>query len=536
MMSDKTTPDSPKTAKPVRRVVIVGGGAAGWLTAGVLAAEFQGNSAQPLHITLVESPDVPILGVGEGTWPSMRMTLQRIGISEAEFIRTCDASFKQGTRFVDWRAPNTQYLHPFSLPPEYSQLNLANFWLAESQRGSQHLPAFAHSVTPQAAVIDAGRAPKQATTPEYAFNLNYGYHLNAGKFAELLRRHGVEALGVQHRLARVTEVVSDPGGDVQALQLDTGEQLAGDLFIDCSGSRSLLIGEHFRTPFISLKASLANDRALAIGVPYAKADAPIAPTTHSTALSNGWVWDIGLQSRRGVGFVYASEFSGEGAACEQLAAYLTKTAPHIKINEQDFRQLKFNPGHYESFWVQNCVAVGMAAGFVEPLEASALALVEQSAAFIAEQLPSDSQKMAPVARRFNQKMRYHWQGIADFLKLHYVLNQRASSDYWRTMGDRQSCSAALADKLLLWEQQPPWHEDAPRIDELFPSASYQFVLYGMGFMPQHLAATVSRPRLAAQWPRARQLMQDVHTKAVAMTQALETNRALLNKITAKANS
>ena len=188
-------------SKPIKKIVIVGGGSAGWLTAAVLASRFQHGEAG-VSVKLVESPDVRTIGVGEGTWPSMCATLRQIGLSETEFMRSCDASFKQGSRFVGWyEGRGESYYHPFSLPQGFSTINLAEHWL----EGNRDL-AFAHAVTPQVAACDSDRAPKQIQTPEYACNLNYAYHLDAGKFATLLQKHCTKRLGVRHVLDHMISV------------------------------------------------------------------------------------------------------------------------------------------------------------------------------------------------------------------------------------------------------------------------------------------------------------------------------------------
>ncbi|BFM12291.1 tryptophan 7-halogenase [Simiduia litorea] len=516
----------------IKNVVIVGGGSAGWLTAGVIASEHRLANASQLNITLVESPTLPAIGVGEGTWPSMRMTLQRIGISETDLIRECDASFKQGTLFVDWKDRDKvqRYYHPFSLPLEYASLNLASHWLNGRTPTSGSSPSFADYVTPQARVAELGLAPKQAVTPEYAFNLNYGYHLDATRFAKLLCKHVVGQLGVVHVQANVQKIEAAANGDVTTLILDNGQRLVGDLFVDCSGVKSLLIGSHYQTPFKSLKSTLFNDRALVVQVPYPIKDAPIASTTVSTALSEGWVWDIGLQSRRGVGYVYSSAHADESKAHSLLAEYLAKTAPSSSLSDADFRAISFEPGHYQQLWVNNCVAIGMAGGFIEPLEASALAMVEQAAAMIADQMPANRKLMDVVAKRFNEKMCYHWNSIVDFLKLHYVLSDRSDSQYWLDSRKLEFCSSALHERLSLWHQQPPWHDDAPRIDELFPSASYQYVLYGMGFKPDSMS--YSKHQFAQAVERAQRVVHANQKRLQGMVSALPSNRELINNIMA----
>ncbi len=509
--------------------MIVGGGAAGWITANTIAAECSAWDDPGLRVVLVESPNVPTIGVGEGTWPSMRMTLQRIGLSEDALVRDCDASFKQGTRFFGWSAGDSVdgYCHPFSLPVEYASLNPALHWLAQDGGAS-----FAQTATPQALVIERGLAPKQASAPQYAFTVNYGYHLDALKFAALLRRHAVDRLGVRHIAGNVERIDSHPDGDIAAVVLDTGERVEGDLFVDCTGQRALLIGEHFGRGLTSVKDLLFNDAAITVQVPYADPNIPIASATCATAQSAGWIWDIGLQSRRGLGYVHSRVHTGEDSALAALKSYIARTSPGADPHSLTYRTILFQPGYRTEFWVGNCVAVGLSAGFVEPLEASALALVEQSAAIIGQQLPRDRQIMEVVAKRFNSKMHYHWQRILEFLKLHYAISARDDSDYWRDNRTSASCPEGLREKLTLWRQQPPWHDDAPRIDELFPSASYQYVLYGMGFKPRYIGAGKVCDDQTRK--RAAEVFHNTRRKAQQMAQLLPPNRALLRSVAQRA--
>ena len=509
-----------------RKVVIVGGGTAGWITANVVAAECH-DWAEPLEVVLVEAPDIPTIGVGEGTWPSMRRTLQRIGIPERELIRTCDASFKQGTRYFGWsHGGGDEYIHPFSLPTEYADLNPARYWLRERGRA-----AFASFATPQAAVIEQGLAPKEASAPEYAFAFNYGYHLDAGKFAALLRDHAVARLGVQHLEGRIERIESRSDGDIAAVVLDTGARLAGDLFVDCTGQRALLIGRHCGVALTSVKDLLFNDRAIAVQVPYATPDAAIASTTLATAQAAGWIWDIGLQTRRGVGHVFSSDHTDDAAALRGLEDYVRASSPGTDPESLQWRTIAFEPGFRETSWDRNCVAIGMSAGFVEPLEASALALIEQSAAIVAEQLPRDRQVMDVVAKRFNERFRYHRGRVVEFLKLHYAISAR-EEPYWQAHRAAGSSPEGLEEKLLLWQQQPPWHDDAPRLDELFPSASYQYVLYGMGFRPRYdsLAGALYRRQRA----QADRIFAANRAKAAQAARLLPSNRELLVSIVARA--
>jgi flavin-dependent dehydrogenase len=510
--------------RAVKKVVIVGGGSAGWLTAGVIASHYDVQADDEFEVILVESPDVATIGVGEGTWPSMRATLQKMGVSETQFIRECDVSLKQGTRFDGWvTGENDHYYHPFSLPQGFGEIDLSRYW-----QKVRHKISFADAVCQQSQLCDRGLAPKTISTPEYAFNVNYGYHLNAGKFADLLQRHCVDKLGVRHVLDHVTGLHTRPNGDIEYVDTKESGPLHGDLFIDCTGFAALLIGQHYDIPTHSVSDVLFNDTALAVQVPYGGDDDPIASHTLSTAQSAGWIWNIALPTRRGVGHVYSSRFISDEKAQRELRNYLKPIVGKAEAEELVLRKISFQPGYRQEFWHRNCVAVGLSAGFVEPMEASALVLVEFSAKMIAEQLPATRDIMAICAKRFNQRFTNHWKRIVDFLKLHYLLNRREDSGYWEANRQVSSAPQSLRDLLLLWQHQPPWLHDAPHYDELFSSASFQYVLYGMGFATQ-----ATQPPLRGEdkiIDRANQLFRDNAHRAARLLQAQPTNRDLINKV------
>ncbi|GAC21826.1 tryptophan halogenase family protein [Paraglaciecola arctica] len=463
-------------------VVIVGGGTAGWLTAGIIAAKHCSvdNSASPstqqTEVILVESPDVKNLGVGEGTWPTMRDTLRQIGISERVFLSCCDASFKQGSKFVGWLDEGDEYYyHPFMAPAGYGSVSLAEHWSATPKDID-----FESWVSAQGTICEQNLAPKTPQMSEYAFALNYGYHLNAGKFVKMLHTHCVEKLGVQYIQGHVEHVLEDKNGDISEIVLASGQHVAGNLFIDCSGFAAILIGKHYQIPFQSKQHVLFNDTALALQVDHGSEDVPIASCTVATAQKNGWIWDISLQSRRGIGHVFSSDFSDVGQAEDALFNYV-KNDPFLAAQDITPRKIKFTPGHRDTFWHKNCVAIGVSAGFVEPLEATALVLIEKSAEWISEQLPRDRSAMTVLANRFNLLTLQRWQEIIDFLKLHYVLTNRTDSEYWRAHQQADSIPESLQDALALWRSQAPGVYETNQRFELFSSASKQYVLYGMGF-------------------------------------------------------
>ncbi|MDC8773427.1 tryptophan halogenase family protein [Roseateles albus] len=515
----------------VRRIVVLGGGSAGWLSAALLAAEHGGLEDGKLQISLIESPDAPAIGVGEGTWPSMRETLQRIGLRELDLLRDCDAAFKQGSRFDGWvngdvsdEASNKQadrYYHPFSLPQGHGEVDLVGAWL---HAGTEQ--DFASSVSPQPLVCDASLAPKQVTTPEFGGALNYGYHFDAGKLGVLLRKHATEKLGVRHVADEVTQVLTHENGDLKALQTRSHGAIEGDLFIDCSGLKALLIGQHYGIGLRSQQHVLFNDSALALQVPYSDTQGPLASVTIATAHAEGWTWDIGLPSRRGVGLVYSSAHTSREAAELALRQHIARSGGPAAAELPSPRHIPFAPGYRERFWHHNCVAVGLSSGFIEPLEASALALVELSAAMIRDELPATRADMTLVAKRFNEAFDYRWARIIDFLKLHYALNQRNDADYWREHRQAASMPERLGELLQLWRHRAPLRGDLFRVDEVFPAASYQYVLYGMGFKPQLPAPRANR--LA----QAQACFQQVSSASKRMLGGLPRHRDLIRHIQA----
>jgi len=507
-------------SKKIRQIVIVGGGSAGWLTAGILAAEHKTDCPEGLRVTLVESPDVNPIGVGEGTWPSMRDTLRKMGVSETDFIRECDASFKQASRFDRWitGADDDSYYHPFALPNGYGDVNLVSQWQALPTRRP-----YAEVVSYQARLCDHQRAPKQITTPEWAAVANYAYHLDAGKFGQFLQKFCTENLGVKHVLDHVTGVNPADNGDIASLETGANGQIEGDLFIDCTGFASLLLGRHYGIGFRSRKETLFCDTALALQVPYESENSPIASNTISTAQKAGWIWDIGLPTRRGTGHVYSGAHTTDEDAEMALRAYIKSSGGDSDCGT--VRKISINPGHREIFWHHNCVAVGLSAGFIEPLEASALALIEFSAAMISNELPATREIMDIVSKRFNERFLYRWDRIIDFLKLHYVLSKRTDSDFWRDNRRAETIPARLQELMELWHYQPPSRSDLFQIEEIFPSASYQYVLYGMGFEPKHVM-----PRRSDDAALAERLFQENAGLTGKYLAGLPSNRDLLDHV------
>lgn len=504
--------------KAIKNIVVVGGGTAGWLTAAVLASHHQHAGASQFSITLVESSDIPTVGVGEGTWPTMKNTLQQIGIKESDLFKYCHATFKQGGKFVEWVHGNgDSYYHPFTVPLGYGRIDLAPY--------VNNIENFALESNFQQEICEAGLAPRSLAESEYQSQCNYGYHIDAGAFADLLKKHCKEKLHVTHIVDTVKTCRAQSTDKIDAIILDNTGEISADLYIDCTGFSSLLLGQTLGVPFKKVDDVLFNNSALAMHVPYQGDEDPIACHTIATAQNAGWIWDIGLTNRRGVGYVYASEFLSDDEAEANLRNYIGESAKDLTA-----RKINFESGHREQFWKGNCVAVGMAAGFVEPLEATAIMLIEISARYIAEHLPADDSVMPLVAKRFNQQMDYRWGRIIDFLKFHYMLTKRPEP-YWQAHRQPSSIPQSLKDDLTMWQYRGPTTGDFTSAMELFPAASYQYVLYGMEFKPDF----TRQQYLFNQQQQATQIINRNRQLTQQMLQNLPLHRDYITKWLATTN-
>jgi tryptophan 7-halogenase len=502
------------------KIMIAGGGTAGWLTACYLAKALGANGPGGLSITVIESPDISIIGVGEGTFPTLRMTLKTLGIDEARFLRESSATFKQGIRFEDWtHAPqdgkHSHYFHAFEFPHHAENSELLPYWLlGEAGPGT----ALADAVGIQKTVADAALAPKRSHDPNYGGPLNYAYHFDALRFAAFLATVAKER-GVTHLADTIESVTLDESGAIAGLVTRANGVLKGDLYIDCTGLRAKLIGETLQEPFRSCRDSLLTDRAVACQIPNARPDSPIASYTIATAHEAGWTWDIGLENRRGVGYVYSSNHSSNERAERILRGYIG--AEH---DESAVRFLKFDAGYRERQWVRNCVAVGLSAGFFEPLESTGIMLIEVAAAMIADFFPWNRDFEAP-ARLFNDLMRHRCGNIVNFLKMHYCLGQRPE-DFWRDNRRPETVPEDLQCLLAAWRHRPPCRFDFVADYETFPYFSYQYVLYGMGYRT-NLEPARHRYRATTS---AKQAFTQLRRFARQAAVDLPTHRALIDQV------
>lgn len=459
-------------------IVIVGGGTSGWLTAAYLSSKLDSQLRSDLEFTLIEASDIPTIGVGEATTPSLRSTLADIGIDEFKFMRACNATFKHGIVFDNWTKspeedPNDVYFHPFERPLRAGSEGLESYWL----RGlDPHKRRFDDAVSIQYALARLNLAPKGSKDKPYSSPIPYAYHLDAGLLADALKQLSKDR-GIKHVVDKVVGVNTNDKGDISGLNLASGKLVEGDLFIDCSGFAGLLIGKHYEQAFTDYSDILFCDSAVTCQIPH-KPNQTIQSFTRSSARENGWIWDIGLSNRKGIGYVYSSKYSSDDEAERVLGDYVGSA-----IKSQTIRKLKFPVGYRKQQWVNNCVAVGLSSGFIEPLESTGIHLVEQSAWALASMLPRFFSGSSPQAQ-YNGIMNSHYEMTINFVKYHYILSQRTDSQFWIDNVDPASWTDWLKEKVNVWKTSFPDTYDLDKLHTIFDHASYQYVYFGMNGRPE----------------------------------------------------
>lgn len=461
----------PKMPDAVKNVCIVGGGTAGWLSALLLEHNHgvRRNGPDGVNITLVESPDRPTVGVGEATVPSMPMLLHGCGISEGEFFKECNATFKLGVMFNGWNVDNDQnpinYLNPFGPIARINNIRAAEYFLKFGGYGLEYI----QTVTASLDLISKHKAPRPLKIGDYANSARYAYHMDAGLFAQFLKKKCLDR-GIRYIQDNVVGVGRNDTGDIKELKLEASGEESVDFVIDCTGFGGEIISKILREPFDDYSKYLANDRAIALQVPH-QDDAKIQPTTKSTALSNGWSWHVPLRNRVGTGYVYSSSHVTDEQAAEEFLAHLGRQ------NEADqLRVIPIRVGRSRNAWVHNCVAIGLSGGFIEPLESTAIHMIEKSVRWLSLNWPQNSDS-APLRDQYNALTDRMYNEVRDFICLHYALGNRTDSQYWIDAREQLQVPDSLAQNLEIWKRRLPMPEDIG-YHSLFSDETYATVLLG----------------------------------------------------------
>jgi hypothetical protein len=471
-------PDSSNTGvgatapPPVRSIVIVGGGTAGWMTALILAHSL---SPAKVRITLLESPAVPIIGVGEGSTPLLRGFFDLLGIEEAEWMPACNATYKCGISFEGWSTKPGfgRYFHPF--PSMVDIMTLTQFiHNVEARVRGANLEAHPDRFFLAARLVAERRAPK--AREQFPFDVLHGYHFDATLLGQFLHRKALER-GVRYQSCHVTHATVSADGAITSVHTREGEAISADLYVDCTGFAGLLLEKALKVPFVSFADRLLNDAAVALPSPM---EATIPSQTVSIALEHGWAWKIPLTTRFGNGYVYSTRFCTPDAAEVELRRHLGLLEAPVEA-----RHLRMRVGRVARAWQANCLAIGLAHGFVEPLEATALMVVQYMALnFVALLQRLGTSEEAHT--RFNALVNQNFDGIRDYIHTHYKTNSRTDTEYWRANAANTKLSDNLGTIFTLWRAGQSIVPGL-RVQEFghgYPVMSWLAILAGMGMFPE----------------------------------------------------
>lgn len=453
------------------KIVILGGGTAGWMAANLFVHKWADKNVE---ITLVESPEIGIVGVGEGSTPTLKRFFEMLEVSESDWMARCAATYKVNIRFTDWSPVSgiKDYSHPF-----ISQLDTFTQKAFFVNCRTRRLGLKTH-VTPEDFLINGVLAKhnKSPITPaNFPFRMEYGYHFDSHLLGQFLAERAVSK-GVIHRQEKITDVSINDNGNIAALVTESGEHISADFFVDCSGFSAFLMQKTLGVKFNSYKENLFNDSAVVLPTDITD---NIPVETQATALSNGWCWKIPLTNRYGNGYVYSADFISSDAAEIELRTHLG-----CLHDSQSARHLKMKVGQLDKHWERNCLALGLSQGFIEPLEATALHLVQISIELFITEFEKGGFGNTHQAE-YNSKMSQRFERVRDYIVAHYKLNTRNDSEYWRANRNNPKISDSLGQLLDVWFNRGDMEVEIERqnLSSHFNSTSWHCLLAGYGAFP-----------------------------------------------------
>ncbi|MEV6767369.1 tryptophan halogenase family protein [Nocardia sp. NPDC051030] len=499
----------------LRNVVIVGGGTAGWMTATYLKEAF----GERISVTVVESDRVPTIGVGEATFSTVRHFFDYLGLSEQDWMPACNASYKLAIRFENWREPGHVFYHPFERMPKVQGFTLADWWLKLGGErfdkdcmvipalcDAERSPKFLDGNLFERSLHDSGDRPRRSTMSEQDTQFPYAYHFDAALLAEFLADWGTRR-GIRRVRDDVLDVSQDERGWITHVVTREHGDITGELFVDCTGFRGLLINQTLDEPFESYQEYLPNNRAVALRVPADMAEAEMRPCTTATAMDAGWIWTIPLANRIGTGYVYADDFCSPEEAERTLREFVGPAGADAEANH-----IRMRIGRNRNSWVRNCVAIGLSSGFVEPLESTGIFFIQYGIEQLVKHFPDETWQ-PELTTAYNSAIGRCLDGVRDFLVVHYRCAARADTPYWKATKDRV-LPPGLAERLQAWSARLPDESSVYPHYHGFEPYSYNLMLLGLGgHLParslpalDYLDDTAARAEMARAQERAAQLV------------------------------
>lgn len=464
----------------VKNIVIVGGGSAGWMTAAHLSKHLQ-----DVNISLIESSDVPIIGVGESTVPPIVDFMKSLGLEEIDWMPTCNATYKSSICFRGYHDTDEKRIwYPFTRTWPVAERPANRYWLYKHLTDESFKDRF--SIYDYCSLIPA--LCQEGKTVRSISGTPYAYHLDAVALGEFLKDFSRKN-GVRHIVDTITDVVLNEDGSINRLKLENGEDLAGDLFVDCSGFRSLLLGQTLGEPFQDYYDSLFNDSAIAIRFPYQDKEKEMVSYTLCTALSSGWVWTIPLYNRLGTGYVYCSKYQSKEESEREFKDYLGNFLGQERVKDAQAKHIDIKVGKYNRTWVKNCVGIGLSSGFIEPLESTGLQIVQSEVNLLTLTLKGRNDYNCADVAVFNKSVTKLLDNIRDFLVCHFALTSREDTPYWKDVKYNTRIPESLADKLMIARAtMPAWGNE-----QLFDTGGmlagfgfgegWYYILTGMNYLP-----------------------------------------------------
>lgn len=473
-------------AELIRDVVILGGGTAGWMTATYLAKAF----APQTNITLIEAQTIPKIGVGEATIPNLqKVFFDFLGLGEEEWMRECNASFKSGIRFVNWRGPadshgENYFYHLFGHIPNCDNVPLSQYWTLRRQQENNTEP-LDYACYAEAPLLDAKLSPRMYDGTRVTA---YAWHFDANRVAAYLQQLAIK-WGVTHVIDELQQVELDEKGNIAALVTKKGNRYPGDLFVDCSGFRGLLINKALGEPFLDMGDQLLCDSAVAAAIPHDDRNHGIEPYTSAIAMRHGWTWKIPMPGRFGSGYVFSSQFVGRDEATEDFIKLW-----NIDPDKTPLNQIKFRTGRNRRAWVKNCVSIGLSSCFLEPLESTGIYFIYAAIYHLAKHFP-DKSFNPMLIECFNREIAEMFDDSRDFLQAHYFTTQRNDTEFWRANKHGLNLSDSIKEKLAIYKAglvvNMPLVTDAAayygnfeiEFRNFWTNSSFYCILAGMGCYP-----------------------------------------------------